>query len=194
MLPEISARRSLLEPRFRYLSPGSEGENCRPLDHMWQIPFIHSVQIALTCNFHIYMKVCRFVLQSGTDTYVLVWWVFNNCACAFQKHWAQGWERSIKWFWCPYCTSWRAWYFSKLTYWKIKNNRSVTTWCPLIKSLSLFLCVHRKQTENKRLWRTKTKSKNNIRVALCQKTAGKNTSHSKNGKILNPLFSQNYSE
>ena len=34
---------------------------------------------------------------------------------------------------------------------KKNNNRSVTTWCPLIKSLSLFLCVHRKQTENKRL-------------------------------------------
>ena len=33
MLPEISARRSLLEPRFRYLSPGREGEKCRPLDH-----------------------------------------------------------------------------------------------------------------------------------------------------------------
>ena len=33
MLPEISARRSLLEPNFRYLSPGREGEKCRPLDH-----------------------------------------------------------------------------------------------------------------------------------------------------------------
>ena len=33
MLPEISARRSLLEPRFRYLSPGREGEKCRSLDH-----------------------------------------------------------------------------------------------------------------------------------------------------------------
>ena len=34
MLPEISARRSLLEPSFRYLLPGREGERCRPLDHM----------------------------------------------------------------------------------------------------------------------------------------------------------------
>ena len=33
MLPEISARRSLLEPSVRYLSPGREGEKCRPLDH-----------------------------------------------------------------------------------------------------------------------------------------------------------------
>ena len=56
MLPEISARRSLLEPRFRYLSPGREGEKCRPLDHMWQIPFIHSVQFVITSNFHIYIS------------------------------------------------------------------------------------------------------------------------------------------
>ena len=29
--------------------------------------------------------MCRFLLPSGTDKYVLVWWVFNNCACAFAK-------------------------------------------------------------------------------------------------------------
>ena len=44
MLPEISARRSLLESSFRYLSPGREGEKCRPLDHTWQNPFVHSVR------------------------------------------------------------------------------------------------------------------------------------------------------
>ena len=33
MLPEISTGRSLLEPSFRYLSPGRKGEKCRPLDH-----------------------------------------------------------------------------------------------------------------------------------------------------------------
>ena len=50
-----------------------------------------------------------------------------------------------------------------------KKDRSATTWCPPIKSLSLFLCVHiAKQIKNKR-----QKSKNNIRVALRQKTAGK---------------------
>ena len=32
ILPKISARRSLLEPSFRCLSPGREGEKCRPLD------------------------------------------------------------------------------------------------------------------------------------------------------------------
>ena len=44
MLPEISARRSLLEPSFRYLSPGREGEKCRPLDHTWQNPFVQSAR------------------------------------------------------------------------------------------------------------------------------------------------------
>ena len=57
MFPEISARWSLLEPSFRYLSPGIEGEKCRPLDHMWQIPFIHLVQFLITSHFYIYMKV-----------------------------------------------------------------------------------------------------------------------------------------
>ena len=35
------------ELRFRYLSSpiGREGEICRPLDHMRQIPFIHSARV-----------------------------------------------------------------------------------------------------------------------------------------------------
>ena len=55
MFPEISARRSLLEPSFRYLSPGIEGEKRRPLDRMWQIPFIHSVQFLITSHFYNYI-------------------------------------------------------------------------------------------------------------------------------------------
>ena len=46
MLPE----RSLLEPSFRYLSPGREGEKCRPLDHTWQIPFVHSARLIIGSN------------------------------------------------------------------------------------------------------------------------------------------------
>ena len=42
------------ELSFRYLLPGSEGEKCRPLDHMWQTPFIHSVRVILRSNFYIY--------------------------------------------------------------------------------------------------------------------------------------------
>ena len=47
--PEISARLSLLDQRFWYLSPGSEGEKSRPLDHMWEIPFIHLDRVAIIC-------------------------------------------------------------------------------------------------------------------------------------------------
>ena len=45
------------ELSFRYLSPGSEGEKCRPLNHRWQIPFIHSTQITLSSNF-LYIWQC----------------------------------------------------------------------------------------------------------------------------------------
>ena len=57
MLPEISARRSLLEPSFRYLSPGREGEKCRPLDHTWQIPFVHSAGLIVGSNSYIYNSI-----------------------------------------------------------------------------------------------------------------------------------------
>ena len=49
-------------------------------------PFHPLGSINITSNFHIYIKVYRFFLPSGTDTSVLVWWVINNCACAFPKH------------------------------------------------------------------------------------------------------------
>ena len=57
MVPEISARRSLLELSFRYLSPGSEGEKCRPLDDVRQIPFIHSTRFMICGNFYIYTLI-----------------------------------------------------------------------------------------------------------------------------------------
>ena len=40
---------------FRYLSPGSEGEKCQPLENLWQIPFTHSTR-HLTCSNCIYIK------------------------------------------------------------------------------------------------------------------------------------------
>ena len=57
MVSEISARRSLLEPSFRYLSPGREGERCRPLDHMKQIPFFHSARLTVS-RISIYTQQC----------------------------------------------------------------------------------------------------------------------------------------
>ena len=48
------------ELRFRYLSSptGSEGEISRPLDHMRQIPFIHSARLIDSTNFciHLFQK------------------------------------------------------------------------------------------------------------------------------------------
>ena len=47
------------ELRFRYLSSptGREGEISRPLDHMRQIPFIHSARLIDSTNFYIYRTV-----------------------------------------------------------------------------------------------------------------------------------------
>ena len=47
------------ELRFRYQSSptGIEGEISRPLDHMWQIPFIHSTRFIVSTNFYIYRTV-----------------------------------------------------------------------------------------------------------------------------------------
>ena len=47
------------ELRFRYLSSptGREGEISRPLDHMRQIPFIHSARITHSTNCYIYRTV-----------------------------------------------------------------------------------------------------------------------------------------
>ena len=46
------------------------------------------------------------------------------------------------------------------------------------------LCTSQNKLKTKGYEEQRQKSKNNIRVALCQKTAGKNTSHSKNGTIF----------
>ena len=47
------------ELRFRYLSSptGREGEISRPLDHMRQIPFIHSARLIDSTNIYIYRAV-----------------------------------------------------------------------------------------------------------------------------------------
>ena len=65
------------EPRFRYLSPGREGEKCRPLDHRRQIPFIHSAQTISGSNSYI----CNNILVISS-----MWYIFNDCACVLQKH------------------------------------------------------------------------------------------------------------
>ena len=73
------------EPSFRYLSPGIEGEKCRPLDHMWQIPFIHSVRFRVSSSFYIYGTVSELICPCGTFKCVLVWCIFHKYACALAE-------------------------------------------------------------------------------------------------------------
>ena len=86
MLPEISARRSLLEPSFRYLSPGCEVEKCQPLGHSIQIPFIHSDRFVTCSNFYIYIYIYIYnnlpVISSTWDAQVCI---NDNCACALAE-------------------------------------------------------------------------------------------------------------
>ena len=72
------------EPRFRYLSPGSEGEKCRPLDHLWQTPFIHSARLTSSRSFYIYRAVFYLSPPFGTFKFVLLRYLFCNCACTFE--------------------------------------------------------------------------------------------------------------
>ena len=46
------------------------------------------------------------------------------------------------------------------------------------------LCASQNKLKTRVYYEQRRKSKNNIRVALCQKTAGENTPHSKNGTIF----------
>ena len=45
------------ELRFSFSPTGREGEISRPLDHMRQIPFIHSARSIYGTNFYIYRTV-----------------------------------------------------------------------------------------------------------------------------------------
>ena len=70
------------ELRFRYLSSptGREGEISRPLDHMRQIPFIHSARVIDGTNFCIYRTVFQIFSPCGTLRCVLMYSIFNICA------------------------------------------------------------------------------------------------------------------
>ena len=62
------------ELRFRYLSSptGREGEISRPLDHMRQIPFIHSTRFIEGTNFYIYRTFFLIFSPCGTLRCVLI--------------------------------------------------------------------------------------------------------------------------
>ena len=75
------------EVRFRYLSSptGREGEISRPLDHMRQIPFIHSAQLIDSTNFYIYRTVFYIFSPCGKLLGVLMCSIFSNCARALAR-------------------------------------------------------------------------------------------------------------
>ena len=72
------------ELRFRYLSSptGRQGEISRPLDHMRQIPFIHSARLINSTNFYTYRTVFKIFYPCGNIKCVLVRHKYGNCACA----------------------------------------------------------------------------------------------------------------
>ena len=75
------------KPRFRHLSSptGREGEISRPLDHMRQIPFIHSARLIDSANFCIYRTVFYILSPCGTLRCVLMYSIFNSCARTLAK-------------------------------------------------------------------------------------------------------------
>ena len=77
--PRFQPGDRLCEPSFRYLSPGSEGEKCRPLDHIRQIPFIHSTRSYLVAipiytvqHSTFFLHVVHSTFKSGAST-VHIW-------------------------------------------------------------------------------------------------------------------------
>ena len=86
MLCEISTRRSLLEPSFRCLSPGREGEKCRPLNHTWQIPCVHSAYLPIAhALLQKHYKSC--VVSYGTRWCIVAQskWHSRMCICCTYK-------------------------------------------------------------------------------------------------------------
>ena len=156
MLPEISARRSLLEPRFRCLSPGREGEKCRPLDHMWQIPFIHSVRFVLLHHFHIYVKDSQLPLPCG---YWIVSWYGRYSKIAhvrFKNYEPRVKNNSSNYLEFHYVSSGAYWHKTQWLFCmrgKKKRKRTCLHIVPTYQSLWVFsLCLSVSRTQN---WKEK---------------------------------------
>ena len=77
------------EPRFRYLSPGREGEICRPLDHRWQI--LSSTQLdSYVVVTSIYIEQCSsyflHVVASSVPWYsAILRWRMHSCRITHLK-------------------------------------------------------------------------------------------------------------
>lgn len=88
MCPEISARWSLLWTKFQIpvaRQTGKEGSKCRPLEHMWRIPFIHSPRFIIDGNFYIYRTVLELYRPCGAFKCILARCMFDTCACALAE-------------------------------------------------------------------------------------------------------------
>ena len=55
---------------FTYLSSGKEDENCRPLDHVLDIPFILSAPFIVTMNFYIYVSMLIKITKNLRNTFL----------------------------------------------------------------------------------------------------------------------------
>ena len=97
MFPKISVRWSLLEPNFRYLSPGNEGEKCLPLDHFWQILFIYSIRIGShMISSAMWNKEARAPVHFSKNTKIAparrasaIWGLWKICKCLFFPNWSR---------------------------------------------------------------------------------------------------------
>ena len=64
---------------------GREGEKCRPLDHTWQIPFIHPARLMIGSNSYIYNSSLVISSMWYVQVCVCRWCIFNGCACALAE-------------------------------------------------------------------------------------------------------------
>ena len=91
------------ELRFRYLSPGSDGEKCWLLDDRWQIPFIHSSRFISSSNFYIYRAMFQLFPPCDTFSCDFAFCIFDNGACTIKESLISRF-RAIIWF--MLCSIW----------------------------------------------------------------------------------------
>ena len=86
------------ELSFRYQSSptGREGEISRPLDHLWQIPFIRPTRVIVSTNFYLYTTVFQLFLPYGMCKWVSVRCVLQLRMRFFQKNLSRGFEALLK--------------------------------------------------------------------------------------------------
>ena len=114
--------------------------------------------------------MCRFFLPSGTNRYVLVWWVINNCACALSPRL----RTIIQVILISILHMLARMVFFQAHLWKKKKKKKIGhNLVPTHKMFVAFsLCTSQNELKTKG-YEVQRQSMNNIRVALCRKTAGK---------------------